>query len=405
MTNSSPSSKALALAENANLAYQIESANLMSEFRISLAMAIGDKNGNPDLATATKEITACNARIAQGFALGAFHETPVKAKRKVSNPLRALDEFKAETIREGRVSLLMQKRRAIKLANGIPFACDKVATARLGIADKAEHVEKDGITRDKLATAKSPCLAIVAATVIKTINTPKGYVKQGDTLAEKGDFILPDKAASKAQRKASREGKTRRKISPLEECEVFQTVAMVLIANDALHLEIDGSETWRGVNGLWGKIYSACRDSLGIDRMGYAEISLPDHDPIFTLQESIRTGYDAESIARAKIKLAEIVAEWQRAIRLYAMYSSDAKRKANAKNASATLRAMTEGQFSISDLSKAEMEAKSKSKARLETCVAYGKRWMEAEKKDQAKRTLEKEIAMAMHAQFCASCV
>ena len=360
---------------------------------------------NDDKPRAIAEMKAMAKRNRKAFSQGLLVNDPVKTKPKTANPERALLEFKRDTIAEGVTALNRQKLRALTKTNGKMYTGKDVASARLGTALNGEYIQKDGITRSKLASANSPCLAIVAATVIKTLNFPKGYVKQGETPAQMGDFDLPDKSASQAMRKASLQAKAPRKLSPLEECEVFQTVAMVLIGNDALHLEVDASPLWLGKEfGLWKMIYSACRDTLGIDRMEYDQISLPDHDPIFTLRESIRTGYDAETIARARIQLQALVDTWEASIQAYAIHSSDAKRKANAKNASVTLQALVNGELNLANPSKAEMEKNSKARAKLEMIVSFGNRTIQAEAEEQAKRALEKTLAMAMHAHLCADC-
>lgn len=364
----------------------------------AMAGMIGDEYGNLDRKTAVSAMAEKRILIQWGISIGAIDGAEAKGKQLVENKARAEAEAEAARKHDCALSLALQKRHALRARFNLPSARERLTSARLGTSDKVEYVEKEGITRDKLGTAGSPCLAIVAATVIKTINFPKGYVKQGEEPAPIGDFNLPDKQASKAQRKAALAGKGRRKLSPLEECEVFQTTAMVLIGNNALDLEISSDDTWRGEKGLWGKIYSACRDTLGIDRQAWGEIPLPGDDPIFLLTEAIATGYDCETVARARVSLARHVREWKNAIHADRDKSTNPKRKANARSAKATLRKIIAGNFTFAGMTQAELDSTSKAKARLVERVSKGKRLLaEAEAKRQAEAEAL-ELARAMMA-------
>lgn len=240
-----------------------------------------------------------------------------------------------------------------------PQECDKETAA----ARKQGVKTFERLTLSRLRSDDCPTLAAVSATVIRRINFPKALC--GKVRTYKRDSKLGKAGeVTKAEREKSLSAKSRPLLSPDDEMEVFQTVALVLHGRGELL-----SPTVS--HGSWFAVFRACRKTLGIDRQRESITETPA-DEIADLMESAHCGYDAELTARARVRLAKRVKYWHACIAKARDISQSRKKRAAWKNQLATLRAIAGGSFAPRQSSQLEMQAYSKAKARLMEAVNAG---------------------------------
>lgn len=247
------------------------------------------------------------------------------------------------------------------------------------------------MTLAMLETADSPTLAIAARVAIARIKFPKG--QKGKALeVMRGDFEIAGRKAGKAARNASLTAKTRKELTSEDECEVFQAVAMALVARGTLHAE-------RLERADWKAVFQAARQALDIDRKRADEQATDPHGETFALLETVRTYHDGETVARARVKLAKRVKYWHACIAKARDVSASRKRRAAWKNQLATLRRIAAGNLTVSGMNQAEMEQASKAKARLLDAVTAGETAfdLEAEQATQdTQRAANERAALAL---------
>ncbi len=237
-----------------------------------------------------------------------------------------------------------------------------------------------------LATAGSDTLAIAARVAIARIKFPKG--QKGKPLeVKRGEFDLGTaRKAGKAMRNASLQAKARKELSTEDECEVFQAVAMALTARGTLYAERLERDDWKAV-------FRAARQALDIDRKRSEEITADPHGETFALIESVRTHYDAEQVARARVKLAKRIRYWHACIAKARDVSANRKRRAIHRDNRATLRTVAAGNLTFSGMSQAEMEAASKAKARLFKAIQEGESAFDMEAEQATMEAKQAAIA------------
>ena len=289
---------------------------------------------------------------------------------------------------------------AMTAANAVKYANHDPASYgfALGASEETEEASKralalasqDSRKRDAgdkwaMLDAGSPALAKIAATVIRRINYPKAlagkvatYVKT-TTRGKAGDV-------TRAARDKSLNAKAHRLLSAQDERDVFQTVAIVLHASGHL-LESDIPRP------VWKRIFSACREELGIDRKRNLEVATDPQSDFFTLQEYIETGHDFQRVALARQRLAGLLWQWKAAIHATFRASDSRKRKSVRKKQIGTLRTIAADRLRFrGEMTQSEHEQASKALADLQSAVSVGKRALGAE----AKRREAQAIADSM---------
>lgn len=228
-----------------------------------------------------------------------------------------------------------------------------------------------------LATAASPSLAKVARTIIRRINFPKALCgKQG--LHKRDSKLGKAGTATRGEREKSLSAKSRPPLSQDDETEIFQTCALVMVARGILASDSLTGEDWKA-------LFRASRAALGIDRMRAGEIATAPDDAIFTLSECVRSGYDAQAVALARVKLAKRITYWHSCLAKGRDVSTSRKRRAAWKNNLATLRKIAAGNLVFSGMNQLEMQAASKAKTRLMEAVTAGEMAFDSEADEAAK--------------------
>ena len=263
------------------------------------------------------------------------------------------------------------------------LATAEVATlAPLTIVESNALRKFDRLTRDKLASADSPALAKVAATIIRRINYPKALCGKV-TLYKRDSKLGKAGSVTRAERGKSLNAKAREILSQDDECEVFQTCALVMVARGILHSPSLTGEDWKA-------LFRETRAALGIDRMRAGEISTAPDDAIFTLAESVRSGHDGEAVALARVKLARRLRYWHACISKARAVSSNRQRAGNWKMHLSTLRKIAAGNLAFSGMTKPEIDFASKSKTKLVAAVSAGERAFDLEAEEQAQGAQDK---------------
>ena len=248
-----------------------------------------------------------------------------------------------------------------------------------------------------LASAGSPSLAKVARTIIRRINYPKAlcgkvsFYKRDSKLGKAG-------SVTRAEREKSLSSKSRPLLSENDECEIFQTCAGEMIARGILQSESLTGEDWKA-------LFRASRATLGIDKARAGEISTSPEDAIFTLSESVRSGFDGEAVALARVKLARRLRYWHSCIAKAREVSTSRQKRHAWQNQLATLRKIAAGNLTFSGMSQLEMQAVSKAKARLSEAVQIGEKAFDSEAESEARESdfrRLRSIEAAMYSHLCA---
>jgi hypothetical protein len=363
-----------------------ESKLTIFELSIGFAMSIGNDKGIPDVARATnlmKQARALNTLIEYD------KEDEQAPAPKIVNEERRKLETQALLEIEDETTLHLRHLRAMRLKHGMPSASERIQAKALGVKSSSSLVTYASVNRASLLDDDSPHLGKIAATIVKRINYPKALC--GKQSLYKVDSKLGKAGeATKAERAKSTSAKVRRLLSPEEECEVFQTCALVLVSKGKLHAEKLTLEDWK-------ELFRASRKALGIDRMQGTELATDPTSEVFSLLEQAN-GFDAESIAIARQRLAKRFKYWYACLKKSLQVSSKRERKANFKRQRFTLRKFAAGNFRVSNMSQAELQQASKSQAKLFKSIAEGEAAFDTEAELESRALECLSLAKAMQA-------
>lgn len=268
-------------------------------------------------------------------------------------------------------------------------ACEDEAK-REAIKSGTKHAKRADLS--SLASAGSPSLAKVARTIIRRINYPKAWCgKQAlykkDTHRKGVAFKAGE--ATKGEREKSLSSKSRPLLSSDDECEIFQTVALVMVARGILASDSLTGEDWKA-------LFRASRATLGIDKARSGEVSTSPDDAIFTLLEAVRSGYDSEAVALARVKLAKRLRYWHSCISKAREVSISRQKKHAWKNQLATLRKIAAGNLTFSGMSHQEIKDASKARLTLIKAVDLGEAAFDSEAESEATATRNRNRAFSI---------
>lgn len=247
-----------------------------------------------------------------------------------------------------------------------PLDMQPVEQSALDSDRKQLERASERITRAGLAQGTSPALGKVAATMVFRLNNPKSFARKQalykrDCTINGTDYKAGE--ATRATRESAAKDKGKPALSPDDECEVFQTCALVM----AEHGELESERIT-----CWRAIISACRKILRINRT--PEISAPIDSPVFELADCIATYPLAtrKNILIARQKLARRLQYWLSCIRAELEMSANRKRVFNYRRNRRTIATIAKGRLFLRGMTQPELEQACKLKALLFKSIEAG---------------------------------